>query len=340
MTIESPEKVPYITTPLVEAELSHKTPCSVYLKQEFIQKTGSYKVRGLSYHIKKELESIKKSGTEKEVVVVAASGGNAGLAVSYSSKFYNLNSIIVVPTKASVKIIKKIESNGSKIILNGDNIGEADEFARNQVMKRLNSNQIAIYCHPYDLPHIWEGHSSLVDEIVSQLTLNSKLGNLKGIVCSIGGGGLYNGLVEGLERNKLSSIPILTIETDSVPTFNEAIIANSPVQLTSFNSIATSLACPYISSKSLENYNIHRTRNILVTDSEAANSCLKFANDSNIIVEPACGVALCSIYNDLLAKNSDFFNGLEKDDIIVVIVCGGSSTTIDDLNNYEKIYQL
>lgn len=76
----------------------------------------------------------------------------------------------------------------------------------------------------------------------------------------------------------------------------------------------------------------------MVTDSDAANSCIRFANDLNIIVEPACGVALCSVYNKLIEKNIDFFDDLKPNDIIVVIVCGGSATTVQDLNEYKQLY--
>lgn len=339
MTVSN--NVPYVETPLIYSdELSRGAPCKVFLKQEFIQPTGSYKIRGLSHHIKKELDVLRKVSPEKEIVVIAASGGNAGIAVSYASKFYNLKSVIVVPLITSASMRQKIESNGSNVLVRGNSIGEAIEFVKSELIPNMSSNQAAIYCHPYDLPNIWEGHSSLIDEIAVQLAEVSQLKKLKGVVCSIGGGGLYNGLVHGLNRNSLSEVPVVTLETDSCPTFQAAIDANSSVILKSFKSIATSLACPYISSKSLDNYHNHKTKNLLVSDADSAEACVRFASDSNIIVEPACGVALCCVYKDLLNDHRDFFGGFEKDDVIVIIVCGGSATTFNDLANYKQLYNI
>ncbi|ODQ61995.1 hypothetical protein WICANDRAFT_98602 [Wickerhamomyces anomalus NRRL Y-366-8] len=341
MTIAKHTEVPYIKTPLVDSkELTKEAPCRIFLKQEFIQPSGSYKIRGLSNLIKTSLDEIKANPANngKKIHVYAASGGNAGNAVSCASNFYNLESTVVIPKATSLKMRQKIERNGSTVLVKGENIGEAAEYLRDVLIPSLGEDVVPIYCHPYDIPAIWHGHSSMVDEIVDQLAARNELDKLKGVVCSMGGGGLYNGLVQGLRRNNLSNVPILTLETDSCPTFEESIKANKQVVIKSCKTIATSLACPYVSSKTLEYYNTHKTKNLLVTDSDAANSCIRFANDLNIIVEPACGVALCSVYNKLIEKNIDFFDDLKPNDIIVVIVCGGSATTVQDLNEYKQLY--
>ncbi|CCH41800.1 Tryptophan synthase beta chain [Wickerhamomyces ciferrii] len=341
MTITKDHKVPYIKTPLVDCkELSEQSPCRIFLKQEFIQPSGSYKIRGLSNLIRTSIEEIKSNPNNlgKTIHVYAASGGNAGNAVSCASQFYGLESTVVIPKATSDKMKQKIFKNGSKIIVQGETIGEAAIYLKDVLIPSLDDSIIPIYCHPYDIPAIWHGHSSIIDEIVDQLASSNELSKLKGIVCSIGGGGLYNGLVQGLQRNQLSKIPIMTLETDTCPTFHESIKAQKQVFIKKTNTIAISLACPYVSLKTLEYYNSHKTKNLLVSDSDAANSCLNFANEFNIIVEPACGVALCSVYNNLIQKNIEFFDDLKSDDIVVIIVCGGSSTTVQDLTNYKLLY--
>lgn len=342
MTVFSKEiKVPFIKTPLVECkELTKEAPCKIFLKQEFIQPSGSYKIRGLSNLIKTSLDEIKSNEANigKKIHVYAASGGNAGNAVSYASNYYNLPSTVVVPKATSLKMRQKIERNGSEVLVKGENIGEAAEYLKDVLIPSIKDDVVPIYCHPYDIPAIWHGHSSIIDEVADQLSSTNQLDKLKGVVCSIGGGGLFNGLVQGLRRNNLSKIPILTLETDTCPTFEESIKAKSQIVLKSCKTIATSLACPYVSSKTLEYYNTHQTKNLLVTDADAANSCINFANDFNIIVEPACGVALCSVYNNLIEQNMEFFGDLKPDDIIVIVVCGGSATTVQDLNEYKQLY--
>lgn len=328
---------PFVTTPLVHSiNLTKKAPCNVLLKQEFVQPSGSYKLRGLSNLVAKRLANIPKEHQGKPVRVFAASGGNAGNAVSLAAEFYKVKATIVVPQKTSEMMREKISANGAELIVAGGNIGEADEYLRNVLIPSFEKEYYVIYCHPYNIPEIWEGHSSVVDEIVEELQKGNNLHRLKAIVCSIGGGGLYNGLVQGLKRNNLDT-PILTLETDSCPTFQAAIDSGFPVHLKTFDSIATSLACPFISQQSLDNYNSHKTINGLVTDAQAANACWSFCNDFNVIVEPACGVALCSVYEGILENLKEQLS-LTEEDIVVVIVCGGSATSVFDLMNYHAIY--
>lgn len=338
-----PPLPPYLHTPLVDsARLSSVAGCKLMLKQEFAQPSGSYKLRGLSHHIKTEIAAIEKDPKlkDRKILVVAASGGNAGNAVSYAAAHYGITATIVVPSVANMNMRTKIQDNGATVVVAGDNIGQADEYLRQVLIPQLPDDVLSIYCHPYEAPAVWEGHSSIVDEVVQDLERTGDLHRLKGVVCSIGGGGLYNGLVSGLNRNGLSHVPIMTLETSSCPTFQSAIDSGKSVILKSFNTIATTLACPYVTEKSVENYKSHKTKHILVKDSDAAHACLEFARDYNAIVEPACGVALCSVYDGLLQQNAEFFNGLGKDDIIVVIVCGGSATTMEDLRHYKESYNL
>jgi L-serine/L-threonine ammonia-lyase len=308
----------------------------VFLKQEFVQPSGSYKLRGLSHLIETRLASFSKEYQNKPVRVVAASGGNAGNAVSIAAEFHSVRSTIVVPKSTSEMMKNKIASNGAELIVAGDNIGAADEYLRTVLIPSI-CDEYVIYCHPYDIPEIWEGHSTMIDEIVEELQNTSQLQRLKAVVCSIGGGGLYNGIVKGLKRHNLST-PVLTLETDSCPTFQKAIDAGKPVTLKSFQSIAVSLACPYVSQQSMDNYSSHKTMNFLVSDAQAANACIKFCDDYNVIVEPACGVALCSVYEGTLEQLKEELS-LTKDDIVVVVVCGGSATSFLDLMNYKETYR-
>lgn len=327
---------PYVKTPLVYSpRLSQQAKCHIRLKQEFTQPSGSYKLRGLSHLVAKRLQSLSPAQlAQKPVRVVAASGGNAGNAVALAASFYNVDATVVVPTCTTESMKSKISGNGAQLITAGNTIGEADEYLQAVLIPSLEEDYTVVYCHPYNIPEIWEGHSSMVDEIVAQLRSEGSLNRLKGVVCSVGGGGLYNGLVQGLKKHGLTHVPIVTLETDSVPTFQAAIDRGEPVTLSSFNSIATSLACPYITQQSLDNYHNHETFNHLVSDVQAANACLRFCVDYNIIVEPACGVALCSVYEDIIHKSLH----LSEDDIVVVVVCGGSATSMQDLVKYQQMY--
>lgn len=231
-------------------------------------------------------------------------------------------------------MIKKIERAGASVIVYGEHWGISDHHLRESVIGKLPPNSKALYVHPFDDPLIWEGHSTMVDEIVEQLRLrNSSLSDVKGIICSVGGGGLYNGVITGLERHGIAEdIPIIAVETDGADTFSKSLSAGKPVELEMITSIASSLGSPYIAQDSFDKAIKYRSKSFVLSDLEAVNTCARFLDDSNILVEPACAASLSLCYRPETLNNILNCQLTEKD-IIIVIVCGGSAITRKDLEN-------
>lgn len=71
-----------------------------------------------------------------------------------------------------------------------------------------------------------EGHTSLVKEL--ERDLKEKPG---AIVLSVGGGGLLNGVVEGLRRADWADVPIVAMETMGAHSLNAAVKAGKLVTL-------------------------------------------------------------------------------------------------------------
>lgn len=331
---------PSVQTSLVDVtELVSTTkdlPCRILLKNELEQPSGSFKLRGIGHLIHSSIIKARLEG-KTEIEVFASSGGNAGLAAAYSAQFYNVPCTVVVPTFAMPQIVEKLKLFGAKVVLKGKTISEADKNAR-KLMTLCDSSIHTIYCHPFDHPLIWEGHSQMIDEIFdSQLTVEEAK-KLRGVICSVGGGGLYNGIMKGLKDNG-SGASCLLLETKQAPTLSESIRAGSVITLNSVNSVATSLACSYVSPETLEMYNDQSTNKSflrVIDDLDAVRGSIAFHKDFNKVIEPACGAAVSVVYNQIdFLKNS--IPDLAKDDIVVVVVCGGSCTNDETLNNYNKM---
>ena len=62
---------------------------------------------------------------------------------------------------------------------------------------------LVLYINPFDHPLIWEGHGSVIDELKTDL--NGTKPSL--IICSVGGGGLLLGILNGLKRNGWNDVP-------------------------------------------------------------------------------------------------------------------------------------
>ena len=83
-------------TPLAYTRtFSELTQCSVFLKEENFQKTGSFKIRGAQNKIR------QLSSTQKSKGVVAVSAGNHAQGVAYVATQYGIKSTIVMPEGTS-----------------------------------------------------------------------------------------------------------------------------------------------------------------------------------------------------------------------------------------------
>ncbi|KAM9920970.1 hypothetical protein OXX59_006825 [Metschnikowia pulcherrima] len=330
---------PSVTTSLVDVthilEQRVKLPCRVLFKNEFEQPSGSFKLRGIGNLIR---TSIQKAGaiSPSNIHVFASSGGNAGLAAAYASRYYNVKCTVVVPRNTLAHVVQKLKLFGALVVLHGATIGEADVYARS-LSASCGDGVHTIYCHPFDNPLIWEGHSEIVDEIFSQIPCFD-FHKVKGVACSVGGGGLYNGIMSGLKANG-SSADCILVETKQAPTLTKAVEAGSVVRLESPRSLASSLACSYVSGPTLELFQdqgVNKSHLTTIDDMDAVKASIMYYNDFGTLVEPACGAALSVVYNQI-AYLEKCLPDLNKEDIVVIVVCGGSCTNEKVLSDYRKM---
>ena len=107
-------------TPLIHSPtFSNLTNSEIYLKEEFRQKTGSFKIRGAYYKIKSLTDEEKKHG------VVAASAGNHAQGVALASSLENISCTIVMPKNASPAKVAATRGYGANVILEGINYDES-----------------------------------------------------------------------------------------------------------------------------------------------------------------------------------------------------------------------
>jgi L-serine/L-threonine ammonia-lyase len=178
------------------------------------------------------------------------------------------------------------------------------------------------YLHPFDDPMIWEGHASLISEILAS-GLEPEV-----VVLSVGGGGLLSGVAMGLQKAAWSNVTIVTAETVGADSFHRTVQAGELVELERISSVATSLGAKKVASQALEVSRRFKVVPLVVTDREAVDACLQFADDHRIIVEPACGAALALAYKGVQV--------LREAQNILLIVCGGSGVSYDELRELRK----
>lgn len=297
----------HIRTPLLESQaLSKRAGARVFLKLENTQPAGSFKIRGIG-------RLCQRAREEGKTRFVSSSGGNAGFAAAWAGSQLGVETRVFVPSTTSSDTINKIRELGAHVAVHGDVWDETDRFAR-----ELAQDEDTLYIHPFDHPLIWEGHSSMIDEIVETITPPDL------IILSVGGGGLLCGVLHGLHKNNLKDLPVVAVETEGTASFFASHKAGRLITLDKIDSMATSLGAKTVARQALDWSRKHTIHPLLVTDRQAVAACIDFANDHRQLVEAACGASLSVAYMRHAC--------LEGVNSILIIVCGGIGIDLDKIH--------
>ncbi len=300
----------HIQTPLFESRAL--TICSgrtVLLKLEAVQPPGSFKIRGIGLACREYL----RRGARR---FISSSGGNAGIAVAYAGRHLSVPVVVVVPETTSEKARTLIQQEGAEVIVHGASWQEANELALSMTGKS------DAFLHPFDDPLVWHGHAGLVDEVAMSGV------KPEAVVLSVGGGGLLCGVAEGLHRNGWADVPVVAVETEGADSFAQSVRAGYRVELPAISSIATTLGARQVCEQAFNWSKKHPIRSVIVSDRAAVAACERFLADHRLLVEPACGASLATIYDGLA--------GLDTYKSVLVIVCGGSTTTLEQLQQWSR----
>lgn len=243
-------------------------------------------------------------------------------------------------------MINKLRTAGAKDVVQfGASWAECDTHLREHVMPAAEARgEHAVYVHPFDDPATWAGHATLVDELVEDLNVDMGDGAAAGpkaVVCSVGGGGLFCGIVQGLQKHGMlgTTTKVVALETQGADSLYQAVQAGTHIELPAITSIATSLGARKVARQTYE-YACAGARDGSVvcarlSDEDAVMGCLELAEWERILVEPACGVNAAVCMNGMLKK---LVPDLKEQDKVVIVVCGGSNVNVDMLKYWKDKY--
>jgi L-serine/L-threonine ammonia-lyase len=156
------------------------------------------------------------------------------------------------------------------------------------------------------------------------------------LICSVGGGGLINGIFQAMDALKMHTPTVLALETAGAESLHAALKAQHVVTLEKITSQATSLGCVRVTDKTLKYAQRSNVRSVVLPDSEAAMGCWRLADDERVMVELACGVNVALCYGGRLEKALG--RPVRLDDKVVIVLCGGSNVTSGMLCQWKQEY--
>lgn len=261
----------------VSNELSKNYNANVFLKEENLQKTGAYKIRG-AYNMISNL-----SQEEKAKGVIAASAGNHAQGVAISAREFGIRAVIVMPEATPLLKVSGTRALGAEVILKGDNFDEAYEYV-NEYAKEHSLT----FVHPFDNIFVQAGQGTTALEMLDTVP------DLDYIVAPVGGGGLISG-VASCAKQINPNIKIIAVGAKGAPamfnSFNAKKIVNSKSVKTIADGISVRDASPITLKHILENVDEF----VQVDDEEIANAILFLLESQKIVVEGAGAVGVAAL---------------------------------------------
>ena len=299
-------------TPLqLNANLSRKYQCNVYLKREDLQVVRSYKLRG-AYNMMSSLphEQLIKG-------VVCASAGNHAQGFAYSCNKLGVKGVVFMPIitpKQKVNQTKMFGQESVEIKLVGDTYDDCAIAA-----KQFTEENGMTFIPPFDDHRIIEGQATVAIEILADKS------NIDYVFIPVGGGGLSAG-VGSYFKTFSPKTKIIGLEPEGAPSMYEALKAGHPVILANIERFVDGAAVKRVGDLTFAICKDVLDDMRLVPEGKICTTILKLYNEDAIVVEPAGALSIAAL--------DDFARELKGKNVVCIV--SGSNNDIDRMQEIKE----
>ena len=285
-------------TPTLEIAAGELAEVPVILKLEQMQHGGSFKCRGAFNTL--------LSATLPSSGVIAASGGNHGIAVALAARSLGVAAEIFVPTISSRVKVRKLAALGARVHEVGRDYAEALE-----AMRERQATTGALDVHAYDQPTVVAGQGTLARELDEQAP------DVSEVLIAVGGGGLIGGALGWFEDRK----SVIAVEPEGAPTLGHALEAGEPVDVEVGGIAADSLGARRIGRICFDLARRFGTERVAVTDEAIRHAQGWLFEHCRIMAEPGGATALAALMSGAVVPSGK--------GPVAVVVCGGNASLHD-----------
>jgi threonine dehydratase len=214
-------------TPLLSSRtLSERVGADVSCKAELLQRTGSFKPRGVLNKLATLTNEEKRRG------LISISAGNHAQALAYAAAVEGLDALVVMWEDASPMKIAAARGYGATV-----DTEAPDKVAAFERLEQLIDETGRTLVHPYDDPVVMAGQGTVGLEILEDEP------QAEVVLVQVGGGGLVSGIataVKGLRPDAR----VVAVEPERSPALHEGLKAGHVVHVEA-ESEADGLNGPY-----------------------------------------------------------------------------------------------
>ena len=281
-------------TPVIEVErrlVPHRGRLS--LKLELLQVSGTFKARGAYATLLSQ--PVPAAG------VVAASGGNFGVAVAYAAHDLGHAATVFVPRTAPPAKADRLRALGADVQAVGERY--ADALAASIEHAAATG---ALFAHAYDQPLVVAGAGTCALEVADQEPTADT------VVVAVGGGGLLGGFASWYRDD----VRLVAVETDRTPTLRSALDAGEPVDVAVGGIAASALGATRIGTIGFTAARQWVDEALLVGDDDVVAAQRWLWDELRVVAEPGGATALAALLSGAYRP--------KPDEHVVVLVCGAN----------------
>jgi threonine dehydratase len=272
------------------------------LKLEFLQVTGSFKARGAT----NKLLSLHPDQLARGIV--AASGGNHGIATARAGQLAGVPATIFLPTNASPAKIEKIRAWGADVRIAGSAWHESHAAA----LEFVESND-ACYFHPFADPLVAAGQGTIGLEVLEQCP------GVDTVLVAIGGGGLISGTATALKALSPNT-RIVGIEAAGSPVLLRSLEAGRNTPLDAVTTQVATMSCARTDDRVFEVVRDLVDEIVLVDDDEMRSAAKVLWFEMGIAADLSGAAAIAALAENRIS--------IHRGERICAIICGAGPDAI------------
>jgi threonine dehydratase len=260
----------------------HRTPIfsarsirdGLHLKAELLQRTGSFKPRG----VLTKLASLTPE--ERAAGVISVSAGNHAQALAWAAAEEGLNSLLVMWKGADASKAAATRAYGAE--LDQQAADPRDAFRR---LDELRAETGRTFVHPFDDPLVIAGQGTVGLEIVQDLS------RVETVVVPVGGGGLVSGIATACVPR---GVRVVGVEPESSRALHAALAKGEPTPVEP-QSFADALNAPFAGALPVAICGALAVEVVLVTDEEIAEAFRLLYARAKLACEPGAAASLAAV---------------------------------------------
>jgi threonine dehydratase len=286
------------TPVMTSTRLGDRVGVRLFLKCENFQKTGSFKVRGVT----NKLSQLDQQARARGVVTVSA--GNHAQALAWGARANGIEATVVMPAAASPAKVEASRGYGAEVVLHGETSIQAFEKAR-----QLEAERGLTFVHPFDDPLVCAGAGTTGLELVEHIE------DVDVVVFPIGGGGLIGGMLPAIKESN-PRIRVYGVEPKGAPSTRRSLDEGHAVHLDKVSTIADGLAAPMMGELPYQIVKKYVDDVVLLDDDAIAEALRELLLNTKLLAEPAGAAATAAVLRRAIP--------LRDGERVAVMVSGGN----------------